>query len=174
MTKYKRLTTNNLSRNYINTHELLIEKAMDLISKTGAAAFSISALARATGITRTSIYYHFPSREALIAQVEKRSSELLAKRADDHDLCRIDIEHVSSFALRNPAAIKLWIQDYIGTVNFRERYPQWDSLVARMAEAFVELEPDEHLGAGVYCALMLTNAFIAPSLVHKSECATNQ
>jgi AcrR family transcriptional regulator len=173
MTKSKRHMPNNLSRNYVNTHELLIKKAGELISKKGSAAFSISDLARVTGITRTSIYYHFDSRQELISQAEKWSSEQEAKRADRRDLCRIDIEHVSSFALRNPAAIKLWIQDYIGAGNIRQRYPQWDGLVARMAEAFVELQPDEHLGAGVYCAVMLTSAFIAPSLVQNWECPPN-
>ena len=47
----------------------MIETAVRLISETGPDALSIAALARAMGINRTTVYYHFEHREALIGAV---------------------------------------------------------------------------------------------------------
>src|SRR3978361_1919580 len=101
------------NRNFDDTHRILIKKAVELISETGADAVSVSALARATRINRSTVYYHFDSREALISAVRKWSSEELAKGGSPNASRRNGIDHISSFVLRNPEIIKLWIDDYI-------------------------------------------------------------
>ncbi len=155
------------NRNYEDTHRVLLEKAVELISELGADAVSVSALARATRINRSTVYYHFDSREALIAAVRKWSSEELAKGINLDASRRAGIEHISSFVLNNPEIIKLWIDDYIATGDIRERYPQWDSLVAHIAQAF-RMAPDQECDAEVYCVLMLTSAFIGPRVFKNS------
>lgn len=156
------------NRNFDDTHRVLIEKAVELISESGADAVSVSALARATRINRSTVYYHFDSREALIAAVRNWSSEQLAKGVIPDASHRASIGHIPSFVLRNPEIIKLWIDEYIAGGDIRERYPQWDSLVTHIAEAFAEAAPDEACDAEVYCALMLTSAFIAPRVFKNS------
>jgi AcrR family transcriptional regulator len=156
------------NRNYEDTHRVLIEKAVELISETGADAVSVSALARATRINRSTVYYHFDSREALIAAVRKWSSDELAKGVSPTASRRDGIDHISSFVLRNPEIIKLWIDDYIAAGDIRHRYPQWDSLVAHIGQAFANAAPDEICDAEVYCVLMLTSAFIGPRVFKNS------
>lgn len=156
------------NRNFEDTHRLLIEKAVELISELGADAVSVSALARATRINRSTVYYHFDSREALITAVRKWSSEQLAKGVSPDASDRAGIDHISSFVLRNPEIIKLWIDDYIAAGDIRQRYPQWDNLVTHITQAFAESAPDEECDAEVYCALMLTSAFIAPRVFKNS------
>lgn len=156
------------NRNYEDTHRVLIEKAVELISESGADAVSVSALARATRINRSTVYYHFDSRDALIAAVRKWSSEELAKGVNPDTSRRAGVDHISSFVLRNPEIIKLWIDDYIAAGDIRQRYPQWDSLVEHIAQAFARHAPDEPCDAEVYCALMLTSAFIAPRVFKNS------
>ena len=50
-------------------HQMLIELAVGLIADRGIDALSLSALARAAGVNRTTIYYHFTDRDALVAAV---------------------------------------------------------------------------------------------------------
>jgi AcrR family transcriptional regulator len=169
MTDFETLEPKRRNRNFEDTHRLLIEKAVELISESGAEAVSVSALARATRINRSTVYYHFDSRDALIAAVRKWSSEELAKGVSPDAARRVGIDHISSFVLRNPEIIKLWIDDYIAPGDIRQRYPQWDSLVAQIAESFAESAPDDDpCDAEVYCVLMLTSAFIAPRVFKNS------
>ncbi len=172
------------NRNYDDTHRVLIGKAVELISESGADAVSVSALARATRINRSTVYYHFDSREALIAAVRQWSSAELAKGVSLGMASAARIDHITSFVLRNPEIIKLWIDDFIATGDIRERFPQWDTLVARLGEAFAKAPadaaansaPDGTLNAAgdgecdveVYCLLLLTGAFIAPRVFKNS------
>ena len=167
MTEAQAVAHKRRNRNYEDTHRVLIEKAVELISELGADAVSVSALARATRINRSTVYYHFDSREALITAVRKWSSAELAKGINLDASRRAGIEHISSFVLNNPEIIKLWIDDYIAAGDIRQRYPQWDSLVAHIAQAF-RLAPDQECDAEVYCVLMLTSAFIGPRVFKNS------
>jgi len=158
------------NQNYEVTHKILIRKAVDLISEKGVDAVSVAGLARATGINRSTIYYHFGDRDALIAAVRKWSSEELAKGVNPDVLSRAGVDHISNFVLHNSEVIKLWIDDYIAVGDIRECYPQWDSLVANVAQPFSDFAPDEVCDAEVYCVRMLTSAFIAPRVFKNSVC----
>ena len=154
------------NHNFEETHRILIEKAVELISRSGADV-SVAALARATGINRSTVYYHFESREALLTAVRKWSSERLAQDVIA-DAPADGAGDVPDFVLRHPEIVKLWIDDYLAAGDIRQRYPQWDSLVEQIALAFAEMAPDEPCDPEVYCALMLTSAFIAPQVFKNS------
>ena len=168
MTVSDLFTRKRRNRNFEETHRVLIEKAVELISRYGADAVSVSGLARAAAINRSTVYYHFDSRETLIAAVREWSSEQLAKGVHTDATRRASANHISSFVLQNPEIIKLWIDDYISAGDIRQRYPQWDNLVAHIAQAFAQHAPEERCDAEVYCALMLTSAFIAPRVFKHS------
>ena len=57
------------NKGFDETHQELIETAVRMISERGTDALSITALAREMGINRTTVYYHFDSREALLHAV---------------------------------------------------------------------------------------------------------
>ena len=154
------------SNNYEHTHGVLIEGALALMVELGADNISLSKLARRTGVNRATIYYHFRNHETLIAAVHGWCSDELAKGVDRIAAEGAEMEYVSGFVLDNPRMVQLWIDDFVSEGDIRERYPQWDSLVARTAQAFAQA--GEECDAEVYCTLMLTGAFIAPHVFKNS------
>ena len=156
------------NQNFTETHQMLIETAVRLISERGVEALSLVDLARIMQMNRSTVYYHFKNREALIAAVKQWSSAQLAK-GRDVDLPRSQrIDHISRFVLENPDVIKLFIDDFISVGDIRQRYPQWDELVRGMSSILRKNFPGEAVDPEVYCVLILTGAFIGPRIFKNS------
>jgi AcrR family transcriptional regulator len=156
------------NKNFDETHRALIEKAVELISRSGVEALSVSALARASGMNRSTLYYHFESREALIAAVRSWSSGELARAFNPDGDRRERNDHITRFVLRHPEVIKLWIDDFISPGDIRERYPHWDQLVAGFDASFRAAWPDEQPDGEVFAVFLLAGAFIGPRIFHNS------
>lgn len=154
------------NKGFEDTHQEMIEAAVRLISEKGADALSISALARAAGVNRTTVYYHFENREALIAAVKAWSSEQLAKAVRPVAPQQERIDYITRFVLENPELIKLWFEDFVSPGDIRDRYPPWDALVAGVTESLTA-EGDE-ADPEVYCVMLLTSAFIGPRVFRNS------
>lgn len=150
------------NKGYEATHLALIEAAVHILAEKGAEALSIAAVSRAVGINRTTVYYHFDSRDALLAAVKAWSSGQLGKGFSPQVPQRERIDYIMRFVLENPALIKLWIEDFVSRGDIRNSYPQWDALVAALRLSLAAAHPDEAIDAEVYCVRMLTSAFIAP------------
>jgi len=150
------------------THSLLIDTAVRLISEKGVDALSLVELAREAGVNRTTVYYHFSDREALIGEVRGWSAAQLAKafRTDATPFERG--KYITRFVLENPELIKLWIDDFMARGDIRQRYPEWDNLVAGVAERFEKERPGEQIDPELYCVNMLTVAMIGPRIYHNS------
>ena len=156
------------NKGFDETHREMIETAVRLISEKGADALSIAELSREMGINRTTVYYHFDSREALLAAVKAWASEQLA-RGMDFDLPVPERAlGITRFVLENPELIKLWIEDFVSGKDIRESYPMWDELVSGVQRYFDEHQPEEKVDAAIYCTSMLTSAFIAPRVYANS------
>ena len=156
------------NQNFADTHQLMIETTVRLISASGVDAVSIAALARAMKMNRSTVYYHFENREALIASVKAWSAEQLSKGCNADLPRRERIDHISRFVLENPDVIKLFIDDFIAVGDIRERYPLWDELVAGMSTVLRKNFPREEVDPEVYCVLILTGAFIGPRVFKNS------
>jgi AcrR family transcriptional regulator len=156
-----------------DTHQEMIETAVRLISKKGVHSLSIASMARAMGINRTTVYYHFASRDALIDAVRNWSSEQLARafRPDAPQHERID--YVTRFVLENPELIKLWIEDFVSMGDIRSSYPYWDALVQGVRGVAHDDDPKDAIDAEVYCVILLTSAIIGPR-VFKNRVARNE
>jgi AcrR family transcriptional regulator len=150
------------------THQEMIETAVRLISEKGVDSLSIAAIARAMGINRTTVYYHFESREALLEAVRHWSSEQLAKGLLLAAPQQERMDFITRFVLENPGLIKLWIDDFISTGDIRSRYPCWDALVESMAATFAARMPNENVDAEVYCVMLLTSAIVGPRVFSNS------
>ncbi len=146
------------------THQQLIEAAVRLISEKGVEALSVAAVAREVGINRTTVYYHFDNRDALLAAVKRWSADQLAKGILLEAPQQERMDFITRFVLENPELIKLWIDDFIAPGDIRDRYPLWDVLVEgfRNNPAGEEIEPE------VYCIIMLTSAIIGPRIYRNS------
>jgi AcrR family transcriptional regulator len=150
------------NRGFEETHQEMIETAIRLISEKGVEALSVAALAREMGVNRTTVYYHFKTREAMIAAVRTWSSEQLARGFEPIGSQAERIDYITRFVLQNPELIKLWVDDLLSPGDMRDSYPHWDALVEgthkNLGVAFPEEKPD----AEVYCMLLLTSAIIGP------------
>lgn len=156
------------NRNFSETHQALIEKAVELVSLHGLDALSVSALARETGLNRSTLYYHFDGREALIEAVKAWSSQQLALGFNPKTDRRSRIDHITSFVLKNPEVIKLWIDDFIAPGNIRDRYPHWDELIHGLDRSMRAAYPHENPDAEVFSVILLTAAFIGPRVFKHS------
>src|SRR5579864_4596165 len=103
------------------THQEMIETAVRLISEKGVDSLSISAIARSMGINRTTVYYHFETREGLIKAVKAWSSGKLAAAFKATATQQERIDHVTRFVLEYPDLIKLWIDDFLSPGDIRAR-----------------------------------------------------
>jgi len=156
------------NKGFEDTHREMIDAAVRLISEKGVDSLSIAGISRAMGINRTTVYYHFESREALIEAVKHWSAEQLVKGLSVSVPQQARIDFITRFVLENPELIKLWIDDFISAGDIRTRYPFWDALVESMAATFAAQMPDEKVDAEVYCVMLLTSAIIGPRVFRNS------
>lgn len=156
------------NKGFDETHREMIETAVRMISEKGAEALSIAALAREMGINRTTVYYHFDSREALLDAVTNWATEQLARGMDFNMSQPERSSHISRFVLENPELIKLWIDDFVSGGDIRDRYTRWDELVAGIQRNFDTVMPEEKVDAEVYCVMMLAAAIIGPRVFANS------
>lgn len=151
------------NKGYAATHHALIEAAVRLISERGLDALSLSSLAREVGINRTTIYYHFASRDNLIDAVSEWSAAQLAN-GFQHDVPQPErIAGVARFVVANPDLIKLWIDQFLAKGDIRDRYPKWDELVAGLADSL-----GSQVDAEVYATFLLTGAILGPRVFANS------
>ena len=70
------------------TRARLFEAAIDEIGRRGLAAADVSAIAAAAGVVRGTFYFHFPTKEHVLVELEREeetqiATELVAKLDDD-------------------------------------------------------------------------------------------
>lgn len=154
------------NKSFATTHQALIEASVRLISENGVEALSVAALARAVGMNRATVYYHFASREALLEAVSAWSSEQLTRGFSAPESQRDRIDFVARFVLDNPDLMKLWIEQFVAPGDIRDRYPKWDEFVA--ASARTRGGGGEEVDVEVFCTLMLAGAIIGPRVFRSS------
>jgi len=113
------------------------------------------------GIDRTTVYYHFKTREALVAAATAWSSEQLAKAFRPTTSRAERIDYISRFVLENPVLMQLWIEDFVSPGDIRDSYPHWDELV-KGVEASLAAAHGGDVDAEVFCVILLTSAIIGP------------
>ncbi|WP_395398111.1 TetR/AcrR family transcriptional regulator [Novosphingobium sp. BL-8A] len=157
------------NKSFEATHQALIEASVRLISEKGVEALSISALARAVGLNRATVYYHFADREALLAAVSAWSSRQIVQGFTAARPQPERIDFVGRFVLENPDLLKLWIEKFIAPGDIRENYIKWDEFVAASKETLGRVGGEaEEVDVEVYCTMMLVGAIIGPRVFQGS------
>jgi AcrR family transcriptional regulator len=151
-----------------DTHQEMIETAVRLISQRGVDALSMAALARAMGINRTTVYYHFDSRDALIEAVKAWSTEQLARPFTIDAPQQERVDYIIRFVLENPDLVKLWIDDLLSVGDIRKSYPHWDALVEGIGSKLQAAGSDDAVDPEVYCVILLTSAIVGPRVFKNS------
>lgn len=153
---------------YAATHQSLIDASVRLISEKGVEALSIAGLARAVGMNRATVYYHFPSREALLEAVSAWSAAQLTRGFAGSESQQERIDFVARFVLENPDLIKLWIDQFIAPGDIRESYPKWDEFVAANSRDGPKGADGTQVDVEVYCTFLLAGAIIGPRVFRNS------
>lgn len=150
------------------THAALIETAVRLVSEKGMEALSLSAVAREAGVNRTTLYYHFDSREALVEAVREWSSQQLAAAFAPVRSREERTRYIARFVIENPEVIDLWAEEFLSPGNIAERYPEWEGLVAGLREQLRANPETADMDAEAYSTLLLTWAMLGPRIYHNS------
>lgn len=156
------------NKGFDETHQELIETAVRLISERGVDALSIAALAREMGINRTTVYYHFASRETLLHAVSSWATAQLGRGTDVNLSQPERIGLISRFAIENPELTKLWIDDFVSGKDIRDSYSGWNALVEGTARRLAEENPGEDIDAEVYCVMLIAASVIGPRVYRNS------
>ena len=156
------------NKGFDQTHRQMIDMAVRLLGEKGADGLSIVALARAMGVSRGTVYYHFDSREALLAGVKAWASDHLARGMDTSWTVPERTAGICRIVLENSELFKLWIDDFIAGADIRDSYRLWDAFIAGMQRRFDTEQPEAAIDAEVYGTIMLTAAFIAPRIFARS------
>jgi len=84
-----------------STRERILDNALELIDETPDTVPSMSALARATGISRQALYLHFPERTALLLA--------LAEHVDEREDLQAEVAMVQT-APDGAAQVRAWAE----------------------------------------------------------------
>lgn len=66
------------------THDRILEVALELFSRRGYEGTSIRDIAERMGMTKAAVYYHFPSKEELLADVLTPAMSRVARVLEQH------------------------------------------------------------------------------------------
>lgn len=136
--------------NAADTRQRLIDVAVDLFTRHSFAGTSLQMIADEMGFTKAAIYYHFHTREELLAAVvepifEQLSRVIAAAEAQRSSGARADhmLRGYADLAVANRALVSVLACDPSVTTLLRDQ-PHWAELINRQLAL---LAGDEH-GAG--------------------------
>ncbi|MPS69109.1 MULTISPECIES: TetR/AcrR family transcriptional regulator [Novosphingobium] len=163
----RRQPSRRRNKGFEETHGVLIDTAVRLMSEKGTEALSLSEVAREAGVNRTTVYYHFDSRDALLVAVREWSANQLAAAFAPSDTAENRTRFITRFVLENPEVIALWTEEFLAPGRIGNRYPHWDALVAGLREQFAEMGETD-IDAESFSTLLLTWAMIGPRVYRNS------
>lgn len=161
------------NRNYEETHRQLVERAVGLIGRDGIDSLTVATLARDARMNRSTVYYHFESREALLGAAKEwfgaRLSEMMVAPGDSQAW----LEKAVQFALKNTQLMHEWVMDLVNHAPISRNFPRWDSLVelasrspqvARMEDGKGGPGSSDPLDAEIWATVLLASVLMAPRL----------
>lgn len=164
----RRQPSRRRNKGFQETHEVLIDTAVRLMSEKGTEALSLSEVAREAGVNRTTVYYHFDSREALLAAVREWSANQLAAAFAPSDTAENRTRFITRFVIEQPEVIALWTEEFLASGNIGQRYPHWDALVEGLRTQLQETEDTAEIDAEGFATFLLTWAMIGPRVYRSS------
>jgi len=104
------MTSSTRRRDAVANRQALLDAAAHLLRQDPLA--SIDAIATAAGLTRRAVYGHFPSRDALLAELVKRGGEHISTELGDirHDDPAVQIALIGSAIWQSITEVKLVVR----------------------------------------------------------------
>ena len=86
------------------THERVYEAAVEEIARSGLAAADVGAIAAAAGVARGTFYFHFPTKEHVLVELEQREELSMVAALKRHALPAGDLRAVLAAVVRQVRA----------------------------------------------------------------------
>ncbi|MEG1619356.1 MAG: TetR family transcriptional regulator [Eubacterium sp.] len=112
----------------INTKERILHIALDLFSRDGYEAVSVSTIANELGMTKSALYKHYKNKRDIFDRILERMSQLDVERAKEYDMPEGTVEEMGEVYDRTPiekikvyteAQFRHWTEDKF-SASFRK------------------------------------------------------
>lgn len=147
MVRYMRTAAAEPVEGAVDTRQRLIDVAVALFIQNSFAGTSLQMIADEIGFTKAAIYYHFRTREQLLAAVLEPIMDRLAvvvAEAEGRRTPNARAEHLinayAELAARNRALVGVLSSDP-SVAKFLKAQPQWSTLIERQIRLIADIEP---------------------------------
>lgn len=100
----------------LQTHERLLGAAIAEFKRSGLAAADVGTIVAAAGVAHGTFYFHFPTKEHVLLELEHREGERLARQLARFGGKNRDLEST----LREAVRLVLSLEQRLGAVLFKE------------------------------------------------------
>lgn len=156
------------NKGFEETHQVLIETAVKLVSAKGMEALSLSEVAREAGVNRTTVYYHFADRDALIDAIREWSKSQLATALAPSDTSENRARGVIRYVLENPEVVALWTEEFLAPGRISDRYVTFGRLAEDLGVHFAAEPRAAEMEGEVFATFMLTWSMVGPRIYRNS------
>lgn len=156
------------NKGFEETHLVLIETAIKLVSAKGMEALSLSEVAREAGVNRTTVYYHFADRDALVDAIREWSKTQFSTAWAPSDTAENRSRNVIRYVLENPEVVALWTEEFLAPGRITDRYATFGNLVEDLGIHFANHARTEDFEGEVFATFMLTWSMVAPRVYRNS------
>ncbi len=125
----------------LETRARLFDAAVAEIDRSGLAGADVSAIATAAGVVRGTFYFHFPTKEHVLAELERNEEARIVAELDGAQRETDDLTSVLSLLVRHVAAAErrlgpVVFRDMLG-LHFSSTRPVEDELTEHPLAEFV-------------------------------------
>jgi len=143
----------------------LIERAVELMGEGRGEMLSVAMLAREAGMNRSTVYYHFESREALMLEVRQWVGRRLGDILLGHGDAEKRVEQAVLFVLEHPVVVDLWGVELARSGGVDRSFPGWDPLVKQLEGGLRGMDGAQE-DAALWGIVVLSITLAAPRLYH--------
>ncbi|RAV08377.1 TetR/AcrR family transcriptional regulator [Mycolicibacterium sp. GF69] len=118
----------------LQTRERLMGAAIAEFKRSGMAEADVGAIVAAAGVAHGTFFFHFPTKEHVLLELERREEERIAKQLDRY----AEADHNLSAVLKEAVRLVLGLERRLGAVLFK------DFLALHFSQTRPADESDEH------------------------------
>jgi AcrR family transcriptional regulator len=100
----------------LQTRERLMGAAIAEFKRSGLAAADVGAIVAAAGVAHGTFFFHFPTKEHVLLELERREEERIAKQLARHSASKRDLSSTLSEAVR----LVVGLERRLGAVLFKD------------------------------------------------------
>ena len=100
----------------LQTRERLMGAAIAEFKRSGMAAADVGAIVTAAGVAHGTFFFHFPTKEHVLLELERREEERIAKQLDRYADSKRDL----SSTLKEAVRLVMGLERRLGAVLFKD------------------------------------------------------